>query len=166
MVDRTPPPEPPRTVRAVVALLYAGAALTLLVVVVVLFPSGETDEGLELEVESVLSGSTLDPDAVLRVGVPVGVLYALVVLALWVWLARANGRGRQWARVTATVLGGLALVLHPVAMATGGAGEIVVRLGLLVHAVAIVVLLWLPRSSRYYDAVSETRSPGQWLARP
>ncbi len=165
MVDRSPRLEPPGTVRAAVGLLYAGAAVTLLVVVVVLSTWDDPSEPLQLGVDGGLSGSSLDPDAVLRVGVPVGVLYALVVVALWVWMARANGRGRQWARVTATVLGGSAVVVHPVAMATSGSGGFV-RLVLLLHAVAILVLLWRPRSSRYYAAVSQTRSPGQWLARP
>ena len=32
----------------------------------------------------------------------------VVMIALWLWMARANGRGRDWARITSTVLSGLA----------------------------------------------------------
>ncbi len=31
---------------------------------------------------------------------------SLVVIALWLWMARENGQGRNWARILATVLFG------------------------------------------------------------
>ena len=38
----------------------------------------------------------------------VTILAGLVVPALWLWMARANGQGRNWARMLSTVLFGLA----------------------------------------------------------
>ena len=38
----------------------------------------------------------------------VGVVFGLVEIALWLWMARANGQGRNWARIVSTVLFGLA----------------------------------------------------------
>ena len=35
------------------------------------------------------------------------ILAGLVVIALWLWMARANGQGRNWARIVSTVLVGL-----------------------------------------------------------
>ena len=35
-------------------------------------------------------------------------VFGLVVIALWLWMARANGQGRNWARILSTVLFGLA----------------------------------------------------------
>jgi hypothetical protein len=37
-----------------------------------------------------------------------GVAFGLVQVILWLWMARANGRGRSWARIVFTVLFGLA----------------------------------------------------------
>ena len=35
------------------------------------------------------------------------------LIALWLWMARANGQGRNWARILSTVLFGLGtLELH------------------------------------------------------
>ena len=36
------------------------------------------------------------------------IVLGLVAAALWLWMARANGHGRSWARILATVLFGLA----------------------------------------------------------
>ena len=30
--------------------------------------------------------------------------FGLVVVSLWLWMARANGQGRNWARILSTVL--------------------------------------------------------------
>ena len=35
-------------------------------------------------------------------------IFGLVMIALWLWMARAVGRGRNWARILSTVLFGLA----------------------------------------------------------
>jgi hypothetical protein len=34
--------------------------------------------------------------------------FGLVVVSLWLWMARANGQGKNWARILSTVLFGLA----------------------------------------------------------
>ena len=36
------------------------------------------------------------------------IVLGLVAAALWLWMARANGHGRNWARILSTVLFGLA----------------------------------------------------------
>jgi hypothetical protein len=43
------------------------------------------------------------------------IVFSLVVIALWLWMARANGQGRNWARILSTVLFGLATLQlrHP-----------------------------------------------------
>jgi hypothetical protein len=38
----------------------------------------------------------------------VAAVFGLVVIALWLWMARATGQGRNWARILSTVLFGLA----------------------------------------------------------
>ena len=40
--------------------------------------------------------------------ITVGTVGGLVVIALWLWMARANSQGRDWARILSTVLFGLA----------------------------------------------------------
>ena len=40
--------------------------------------------------------------------IAVGIAGGLAVIALWLWMARANSQGRNWARILSTVLSGLA----------------------------------------------------------
>jgi len=85
--------------------MYAGAAITAvrlifgLVLLIVDFDAGA-------------SGTVLGHSLTgLQMRAPVitgWVVFGLAGVALWVWMARANGRGRSWARVVAMVLFGLA----------------------------------------------------------
>ena len=45
--------------------------------------------------------------------ITVTIVFGLVVIALWLWMARANGQGRNWARILSTVLFGLATLQLP-----------------------------------------------------
>ncbi len=92
---------PARTVRAAVRLMHAGAAitaLTLLISIVSLAFFGRSGAMLRL------AGSSQP----FWVAVTVGVAGSLIVIALWLWMARATSRGRSWARLLSTVLFGLA----------------------------------------------------------
>ena len=40
--------------------------------------------------------------------ITVWIVFGLIAIALWLWMARANGQGRNWARIVSTVLFGLA----------------------------------------------------------
>ena len=49
----------------------------------------------------------VDRSQPLPVAIAVGVAGGLVVIALWLWMARADSQGCNWARILATVLSGL-----------------------------------------------------------
>lgn len=81
------------------------------------------------------------------------VIGGLIGAGLWVWMAWANGRGRNWARITGTVFFGidtLGLIgdstkhLPVLSMALGG---LVWLIGL-----SVVILLWRKESSYYFKA--------------
>jgi hypothetical protein len=143
-------PPAPAQVRTAVKLMYAGAAVwtVLLISALVL-----------IIVDSKAGHATLDGHALHGRSVPVTVaaVFGLVVIALWLWMARAAGQGRSWARILSTVLFGLAtLQLRGVFAAPVshlGAGLIV--LGLIVPVLgwlagaAAVWLLWRPASSAF-----------------
>ena len=78
--------------------------------------------------------------------------------ALWLWMASANGKGRKWARIVATVLFGLSvlstlgsLVQHPPAL------SLVISIVSLLLGAYIIFLLYRPESTQYYDAQSAPR---------
>ena len=86
-------PRSARTVRAAVKLMYAGAAVSTVNLVIL----------LALTVDIKGSASWLNTPFI-----PVSIAWSLAPLALWLWMARETGRGRNWARIVSTVLFGAA----------------------------------------------------------
>ena len=86
-------PRSARTVRAAVKLMYAGAAVSTVNLVILLALTGDIKG----------SASWLNTPFI-----PVSIAWSLAPLALWLWMARETGRGRNWARIVSTVLFGAA----------------------------------------------------------
>jgi hypothetical protein len=83
----------------------------------------------------------------------------LAMIALWLWLARANSQGRNWARILSTVLLGLATLAL-----TGDHGVVQVFCAWLtwLTGLAAVGLLWRPASSAFFRQcrqAARTRQP-------
>ena len=101
--------------------------------------------------------SSANPETALITTVDRG---GLVVPALWLWMARANGRGRSWARIVSTVLFGLATLQPARCLRQAAAPDSLVRrlgvsgptLAVLTWLVGLVVvwLLWRPASSAFF----------------
>ena len=83
------------------------------------------------------------------------------MIALWLWMARANGQGRNWARILSTVPFGLATLqlsgacTHPVAHAGFGAtvlyyGGTALFVAAWLARACVVWLLWRPASSAFF----------------
>lgn len=104
-------------------------------------------------------------DQAVTIGVAVGVVLGLVAIGLWILMAVMNRKGKKWARIVASVLGGLNIAFTLFGFVAGSAlgapvdavslVQSLISLGL---AVAILALLWQRRSSAYYDAMSRTNT--------
>lgn len=81
---------------------------------------------------------------------------ALAGIGLWVWMALKNSEGRSWARVLASVFGGLALLLTVPSLTWGPQTgfEVALAVVFLLLSIAILVLLWRKESSEFYAARS------------
>jgi hypothetical protein len=96
------------------------------------------------------------------------IVLGLIGIALWLWMARANGQGRNWARILSTVLFGLATLQldHPQPQGSpAGFGATVLYYGVTVLSAAAwlagaaaVWLLWRPASSAFFKPQSSTRA--------
>ena len=75
------------------------------------------------------------------------VVFGLIPIALWLWMARAVGRGRNWARILSTVL----FVLATLEL-TGSRGVVPVVSAALTWLIglAAVWLLWRPVSGAFF----------------
>lgn len=101
--------------------------------------------------------------------------------AAWLWMAAMTNRGRSWARITASILGGVNLLACASTFASGiaaqvapdllgpspGTGAPMMILTAVYAGVSVValVLLWRRPVSDYVQAVSDARRWEQWRSR-
>jgi hypothetical protein len=159
----------PGPVRTAVKLMYAGAAISIVPLIIALASIGDTNayhlrwNGHSLTAAQI---STWRPLIITTL-----IVGGLVVPALWLWMARANGRGRNWARILSTVLFGLATVDLPTVFGSPihfkvGVTEpgLVFVLTWLV-GLAAVWLLWRPASTAFFKPQGVTQAaPGAQLS--
>jgi hypothetical protein len=153
-----PRPAAPAPVLTAVKLMYGGAAVTAVELV---FGLALIIVDINAAARGRFLGHSLTSPQMRPVVITVWVLGGLVVTALWLWMARANGQGRNWARILSTVLFGLATLRLPGAftrpVSPAGSGATVLYYGTtalfvaawLVGAVA-VWLLWRPASGAFF----------------
>jgi hypothetical protein len=163
-------PSAPAPVLTAVKLMYAGAALSAvtLIISLALIP------GIKAALRRANPGLTAAQVSDVNTLITLAMIFGLVVIAGWLWMARVTGRGRNWARILFTALFGLATlelirirpqypgnylahfavgghvywVIHSVFGATV-LGRIVPVLLWLV-GLAAVWLLWRPASSAFF----------------
>jgi hypothetical protein len=148
-----PRPSAPAPVRDAVRLMYGGAAGTAAQLIIALFYFGNiNDYHLTVGAHALTRAQLIHLRPLIATLVVVG---GLVLIALWLWLARAVGRGRSWARVLSSVLFGLATLelagLH-------SAGQVFWAMLTWLTGLAAVWQLWRPASSAYFTSVKARRS--------
>ncbi|TDC49841.1 hypothetical protein E1212_17090 [Jiangella ureilytica] len=150
--DPAVPAEPPPSISRAVILMYVGAAISAVTALIPLLFRGSIRDAIE---ESDTSLTADEVDAAVNVTVGVGLVVGLIGVALWLWMASANKAGKSWARVVATVLGGLNILFTVLSLSTGGGGiALIVNLISIGLAGYILYLLYRPESSQYYAARS------------
>jgi hypothetical protein len=109
-----PPPPPsqpgtalprPRSVQTAVRLMYAGAALDAIGVILGLATIGSLKSAIVKHSSKQLTANQIHGLEIFSI---VGtVVIGLIAIGLWLWMAWANGRGRNWARIVSAVLFGI-----------------------------------------------------------
>ncbi len=97
------PPAPP-SIQTAVKFMYAGAALSAISLIVGLATIGSLKSAIQKADPSYTASQI---HAAETVGVATVVIFGLLGIGLWIWMARTNGAGKPWARVVASVLFGI-----------------------------------------------------------
>jgi hypothetical protein len=159
-------PPAPAPVRTAVKLMYAGAAvsaagliigLTLIIV------------DINAAVRGRFFGHSLTAPLMRPLIIAVWIVFGLVGIVLWLWMARANGQGRTWARIVSTVLFVLATLqlrgdfMRPASHAGFGVmvlyyGGTVVFVAAWLVGAAAVWLLWRPAASAFFKPQGFTQA--------
>lgn len=144
---------PPETVRYAFYAMLAGAALTLISLLYGFTRLGEAREQAASSAKGNFTDSQLD--TIVIAGYVVSTVTSLVSIGLWVWMAFASRAGKNWARITGSVLFGLStlgLVFMVVLAASTSVEEGLGVLNWLV-GLAAVILLWVKQSGVYFRPV-------------
>lgn len=173
----TVPAERPKTLTYAVIGMWIGGLLSVVSTILLFTMDTAEMKALmvtEMEKQPTYDPSVIDAQEMADVMVPLiqigGAVLGLVGLGVWIWMAVMNGKGRNWARIVATVLGALSLAgtLSSLANVAGTAAlgggtlpmstaNVVLSVVDPVLVVAILVLLWLRPSSAYFGAVGAAR---------
>lgn len=171
------PAERPKTLTYAVIGMWVGGLLNIVSTALLFTMDTAEMKSLfvtEMEKQPTYDPSVFDAEEMVDVIVPIiqigGVVLGAITLGLWIWMAIMNGKGRNWARITATVFGALSLAgsLSSVGniagnAALGGATMPMSTASVVLSAldpllvIAILVLLWLRPSSAYISAVGAAR---------
>lgn len=149
-------PEPPQSVLTAVRLMYAGAVLSLLSFITTMVTMGGLREEIERNASAGSGGQLSDTqvDAIVTFTLGLAVIAGLIGAGLWFWMARANLKGRNWARILATVFFGLN-TLGVVSTFTQDAGQQAIGLAFSVViwlvGLGAVIFMWRPDNAPFYQ---------------
>jgi Ca2+/H+ antiporter len=148
-----PEPQPqqpaPNPVQTAVKLMYAGAALSLIGLILGLATVGSLKGDIEkanrkLTPTQVHSAEVVSIVLVIVVGV--------IAIGLWLWMARASLKGRNWARITGTVLFAIfTLLLLTTLRRPGDAIGLVFSALEWLAGLGAVILLWRRESGEFFS---------------
>ena len=146
-VDAVRPPAPQPVLQAV-KLMYVGAAVSTVSLIISLVDISGTKSAIEKARPSLTAAQVNQLNTFI---ISLAVVSGVVGIALWLWMARANSQGKNWARIVSTVLFCLATL-----DLVGVLGEPKTVLGLIfplltwLIGVCTVFLLWRSPSSVFF----------------
>jgi hypothetical protein len=145
---------PPAPVLTAVKLMYAGAAVSAASLLLTLATVGSLRTAIHNSNPG-LSATKLHSAEV--AAVIVAGIFGLIGIGLWLWMARSNRAGKNWARITSTVFFGLETLSLLVGFRQAEPVlSRVVSIVIWLIGLGAVLLLWRRESSEYF-AVSRTR---------
>ena len=103
-VESVPPPAPVPVLNAV-KLMYIGAAVSTVSLVISLVDIGGTKDAIKKARPSLTATQVNQLNTFI---ITLAIVSGVIGVVLWLWMARANSQGRNWARILSTVLFGLA----------------------------------------------------------
>ena len=152
--------ERPQSVTNAVLLMRIGAALGALYVLITLAMLGSLKDDIRDELNR--QGETYtqsDIDAAYTVVIVSVVVLGVLGVILWLWMAAMNKKGKNWARITATVFAGINILFSLLSLVGSGTSNpsvigVLYTIANLIIAVVALYFMYRKESSAYYAAMS------------
>jgi hypothetical protein len=140
-------PAPPPVVNAV-KLMYVGAAVSTVSLIISVADIASVKTAIKKAKPSWTAAQVNQYDRFL---ITVAIVSGVIGIALWLWMARANNQGKNWARILSTVLFCLA-TLDLVGVFSQPKTVLGLVFPVLTWLVGLgaVFLLWRPESSAFF----------------
>lgn len=143
--------EAPPSVQKAVKLMYAGAAISVVSLVVsVIIPLADVAGSKAQLKKDHPSLTASQVNQAFNLGIAVAVISGAVGAVLWLWMARANGQGKNWARVTSSVFFALATVSLLSVLNAPSVLGVIFAVALWVVGLGAIILLWRKESSDFF----------------
>jgi ABC-type transport system involved in cytochrome bd biosynthesis fused ATPase/permease subunit len=154
------PTEQPSSLRTAVRLMWAGAALSLIGVIITLAFSSriktaitnaaiKANKTAASQHKTQLTASQIHTLA--NATFAILVVFGIIGVLLWVWMAWANNKGSSWARIVATVLFALNTIGLIFEVGRASVSLISILLEWLV-GVGAIILLWRRETTQFINA--------------
>jgi len=152
----------PPSIKQAVLLMRVGAALSALGLILSLVTLGNIKDLIRNT--GVGSGTSLTEaqvNAAATAALIAAVIFGLIGVGLWLWMASANGKGKKWARVVATVFFVLSLlsILANVAQGKTPVPSLVLGVVTVILGAYVIFLLYKKESTAFYDGMTAARTP-------
>jgi hypothetical protein len=149
-------PPVPQSITRAVQLMYVGAAASLIGIIIALTTLSSIKSQIISRNHSLTATQVNNAEHV-----AIGILIAsgLIGAALWLWMAQSCKAGKNWARITSTVLFAIETInvlAGAAAVASGGASRIYSIVVWLIGLGAII-FLWRRSSTEYFKSSSAPR---------
>ena len=146
-VDQERPPAPP-SIQNAVKLMYAGDAISAISLVISLATIGGTKDAIRKARTSLTATQVNQLNTFI---IALAVVSGVIGVALWLWMARANGQGKNWARILSSVLFFLAtLDLFGVLSQPKTALGLIFPVLTWLVGLGAIILLWRKESTEFF----------------
>ena len=141
-------PAAPAPVLNAVKLMYVGAAVSTISLIISLVDIGGSKTAIHKARPSLDAAQVNQLNTFI---ITLAIVSGLVGIGLWLWMARASGRGKNWARIVSTVLFCLAtLDLVGVFSEPKTALSLIFPILTWLVGLGAVFLLWRPESTAFF----------------
>jgi len=141
-------PPAPQSVQIAVRLMYAGAAVSAISFILGLVTLGSLKHTIQTQHPSYSASKV---NTLVDSSIALVVVVGIIGIALWLWMARANGAGKNWARITGTVFFGIdTLDMLGLFAGTHNAISVVFAIVTWLIGLGTVIMLWRRESSAYF----------------
>jgi hypothetical protein len=142
------PAQAPASVQNAVKLMYAGAAVSTVSLIISLANFSGTKAAIRKARPTLTAAQVNQLNTFI---ITLAIVSGVIGIGLWLWMARANGRGKNWARIVSTVLFGLATLdlLSVISQPAPLIGRVFPVLTWVI-GLGAVILLWRKESTAFF----------------